>query len=125
MLDLVSLVISQCLFVFLQDALLLVYAQQKDSMATTADRMKEVEADSASADSIFQQLDSLRIMYEEYSKMGKDIPQAQTELDKLNKELDQKTQALDDVIFLACTVYLLAITLVLCVSSSLTTMLVY
>ncbi|KNA17185.1 hypothetical protein SOVF_082430 [Spinacia oleracea] len=72
--------------------------KQKDSMATTADRMKEVEADSASADSIFQQLDSLRIMYEEYSKMGKDIPQAQTELDKLNKELDQKTQALDDIL---------------------------
>lgn len=73
--------------------------KQKDSMATTAERMKEVTAELASADSIFQQLDNLRVVYEEYSKFSKEtIPQAEANLAELNEELDQKTQALDDIL---------------------------
>ena len=69
-------------------------------MATTGERLKEVEAEAASADSIFQQLYSLRAAYDEYSKFKEEaIPQAEAELANLNEELDQKTQALDDVIF--------------------------
>ncbi|XP_021745929.1 LOW QUALITY PROTEIN: DNA repair protein RAD50-like [Chenopodium quinoa] len=72
--------------------------KQKESMATTGERMKEVEAEAASADSIFQQLYSLRAAYDEYSKFKEEaIPQAEAELANLNEELDQKAQALDDI----------------------------
>lgn len=63
--------------------------------------MKAVGTESANIDSIFKQLDNLRVVYEEYIKISKEtIPQAEAKSSELNKELDQKTQALDDVIFL-------------------------
>lgn len=55
--------------------------------------------ESSNADSRFQQIDKLRLVYEEYVKVGKEsIPQAEKNLNELNEELDQKNQALDDVI---------------------------
>lgn len=50
-------------------------------------------------DSHYQQLDKLRIVYEEYVKLSKEtIPKAEKELQQLKEELDHKSQALDDVI---------------------------
>ncbi|KAL0382808.1 UNVERIFIED_CONTAM: DNA repair protein [Sesamum calycinum] len=44
-----------------------------------------------------KQLDKLRVVYEEYVKIGKEsIPLAEKNLTQLNEELDQKNQALDD-----------------------------
>lgn len=61
--------------------------------------MKVLAVESSNADSYFQQLDKLRMVYEEYLKIGKEtIPNAEKDLLELTEELDQKTQALDDVI---------------------------
>lgn len=47
----------------------------------------------------FQQLDKLRMVYEEYTKIGKEtIPLAEKNLSELTEELEQKSQALDDVL---------------------------
>ena len=67
--------------------------------ASSAEHMKVLAGESSNADSYFQQLDKLRMIYEEYIKISKEtIPNAEKELRQLNEELDQKTQALDDVI---------------------------
>ena len=67
--------------------------------ASSAEHMKVLAVDSSSADSHFQQLDKLRMVYEEYVKIGKEtIPNAEKDLHELTQELDQKSQALDDVI---------------------------
>lgn len=67
--------------------------------ASSAEHMKVLAGESSNADSYFQQLDKLRMIYEEYIKIIKEtIPNAEKELCQLNEELDQKTQALDDVI---------------------------
>ena len=61
--------------------------------------MKVLAVESSNAESFFQQLDKLRMVYEEYLKIGKEtIPNAEKDLHELTEELDQKTQALDDVI---------------------------
>lgn len=66
---------------------------------SSADHMKVLAVESSNADSFFQQLDKLRMVYEEYLKIGKEtIPNAEKDLHELTEELDQKTQALDDVI---------------------------
>lgn len=55
--------------------------------------------ESSTADSQFQQLDKLRMVFEEYTKIGKEtIPLAEKSLNELNEELEQKNQSLDDVI---------------------------
>jgi DNA repair protein RAD50 len=67
--------------------------------ASSAEHMKVLAVESSNADSYFQQLDKLRMVYEEYLKIGKEtIPNAEKDLLELTEELDQKTQALDDVI---------------------------
>lgn len=66
--------------------------------------------ESSNADSRFQQIDKLRLVYEEYVKVGKEsIPQAEKNLNELNEELDQKNQALDDVISVPVIYYILAL----------------
>lgn len=73
--------------------------KQRIKAASSAEHMKTLAAESASADSIFQQLDKLRVVYEEYVKIAKEaIPQAEKDLTELTEELDQKTQALDDIL---------------------------
>lgn len=54
--------------------------------------------ESSNADSVFQQLDKLRAVFEEYSKLTSEIiPLAEKTLQENTEELDQKSQALDDV----------------------------
>lgn len=73
--------------------------QQRVKAASSAEHIKVLAMDSSNADSRFQQLDKLRLVYEEYLKVGKEsIPLAEKNLSELNEELDQKNQSLDDVI---------------------------
>ena len=67
--------------------------------ASSAEHMKVLAVESSSADSHFQHLDKLRMVFEEYVKLSNEtIPKAEKELHQLNEELDEKSQALDDVI---------------------------
>lgn len=67
--------------------------------ASSAEHMKVLAVETSNADSFFQQLDKLRMVYEEYVKIGEEtIPNAEKDLHELTEELDQKSQALDDVI---------------------------
>jgi len=60
--------------------------------------MKVLAVDSSNAESHYQQLDKLRMVYEEYVKLGKEtIPNTEKELQQLKDEMDEKNQALDDV----------------------------
>nr|GME07955.1 DNA repair protein RAD50 [Ipomoea batatas] len=73
--------------------------KQRVKAASSAEHMKVLAVESSHADSQFQQLDKLRMVYEEYTKIGKEsIPLAEKNLNELNEELDQKNQALDDVL---------------------------
>ena len=67
--------------------------------ASSAEHLKVLAMESSNADSFFQQLDKLRMVYEEYIKISKEtIPSSEKDLHELTEELDQKSQALDDVI---------------------------
>ncbi|XP_043719530.1 DNA repair protein RAD50 isoform X1 [Telopea speciosissima] len=73
--------------------------KQRVKATSSAEHMKLLAGESSNADSLFQQLDKLRMVYEEYIKLGKEtIPQAQKNLQQLREDLDQKSQALDDVV---------------------------
>ncbi|CAL5391980.1 unnamed protein product [Camellia sinensis] len=73
--------------------------KQRVKAASSAEHMKVLAVESSNADSCFQQLDKLRVVYEEYAKIGKEtIPLAEKKMNELNEELDQKSQALDDVL---------------------------
>jgi len=63
-----------------------------------AEHMKVLAVESSNAEPHFQQLDKLRMVYEEYVKLGKEtIPNTEKELQQLKDEMDDKSQALDDV----------------------------
>lgn len=67
--------------------------------SSSAEHIKVLAVESSSADSSFQQLDKLRVLYEEYAKIGNEtIPLAEKKLRELNEELDKKSMELDDVI---------------------------
>ncbi|KAF5199763.1 Dna repair protein rad50 [Thalictrum thalictroides] len=73
--------------------------KQRVKAVKSADHMKVLAVESSNADSNFQQLDRLRMAYEEYLKLGREtIPQTEKKLDELTEDLDQKSQALDDVV---------------------------
>ncbi|GAB2227860.1 hypothetical protein Drorol1_Dr00009687 [Drosera rotundifolia] len=73
--------------------------KQRVKAATTAEHMKVLAVETSTADSLFQQLDKLRMVYEEYVKIGKDtIPAAEKNLAELDEELEKKSQALDDIL---------------------------
>ncbi|PHU18373.1 DNA repair protein RAD50 [Capsicum chinense] len=73
--------------------------KQRVKAASSAEHIKVLAMESSNADSRFQQIDKLRLVYEEYVKLGKEsIPQAEKNLNELNEELEQKNQALDDVL---------------------------
>lgn len=68
---------------------------------SSAGHMKVLAVESSNAESHFQQLDKLRMLYEEYVKLGKEtIPNSEKELQQLKEEMDDKSQALDDVIII-------------------------
>ncbi|KAL8255468.1 hypothetical protein R6Q59_030535 [Mikania micrantha] len=73
--------------------------KQRVKSATSAERMKSLAVESSEAESHFQQLEKLHLLYEEYNKICKEsIPIAENNLIELKEELEQKTQALDDVL---------------------------
>ncbi|KAI3899423.1 hypothetical protein MKW92_038333 [Papaver armeniacum] len=73
--------------------------KQRVKATTSAEHLKVLASESSNADSLFQQLDKLRVVHEEYLKLGKEtIPQAERNLKVLIEDLDQKSQALDDVL---------------------------
>lgn len=68
--------------------------------------MKVLAVESSNADSYFQQLDKLRMVFEEYLKINKEtIPLAEKNLHGLTEDLDQKSQAFDDVSISSATCY--------------------
>ncbi|KAH9680403.1 DNA repair protein RAD50 [Citrus sinensis] len=73
--------------------------KQRVKAASSAEHMKVLSLESSNADSYFQQLDKLRMVYEEYVKLSKEtIPVAEKNLHELTEELNQKSQAFDDVL---------------------------
>nr|GEU84341.1 DNA repair protein RAD50 [Tanacetum cinerariifolium] len=73
--------------------------KQRVKAASSAERMKSLAVESSEAESHFQQLEKLHLMYEEYNKICKEsIPHAEKNLIELKAELEQKSQALDDVL---------------------------
>ncbi|KAI3424599.1 Zinc-hook domain-containing protein [Psidium guajava] len=73
--------------------------KQRVKATSSAEHMKVLAMESSNADSYFQQLDKLRLVYEEYTIIKKEtIPHTKRSLDEFTKELDQKSQALDDVV---------------------------
>ncbi|KAL6582060.1 hypothetical protein OROMI_006074 [Orobanche minor] len=73
--------------------------KQRVKAASSAEHLKVLAEDSSNAEFHFQQLDELRMVYEEYVKTGKEsIPLAEKNLNQLNEELEQKSHDLDDVL---------------------------
>ncbi|ESQ51785.1 hypothetical protein EUTSA_v10016151mg [Eutrema salsugineum] len=73
--------------------------KQRITASNTGDRLKVLAAESSNADSIFQQLDKLRSVFEEYSKLTNEaIPLTEKSLQEYTEELEQKSQAFDDVL---------------------------
>uniref|UniRef100_A0A1D1XWK9 DNA repair protein RAD50 n=1 Tax=Anthurium amnicola TaxID=1678845 RepID=A0A1D1XWK9_9ARAE len=73
--------------------------KQRVKSASSAEHMTFLAVESSNAESHFQQLDKLRMIYEEYIKLGKEtIPLAEKNLKELTMELSQKSQALDDLV---------------------------
>lgn len=69
--------------------------------ASSAEHMKVLAVESSNTESQYQQLDKLRMVYEEYVKLSKEtIPNAEKELQQLKEEMDEKSQALDDVVII-------------------------
>ncbi|KAK1435336.1 hypothetical protein QVD17_01097 [Tagetes erecta] len=73
--------------------------KQRVKSTTSAERMKSLAVESSEAESRYQQLEKLHLLYEEYNKICKEsIPIAEKNLIELKEELEEKTQALDDVL---------------------------
>ncbi|KAG1331800.1 hypothetical protein COCNU_02G017680 [Cocos nucifera] len=73
--------------------------KQRVKSASSAEHMKLLAIESSNADTHFQQLDKLRMIYEEYIKLGKEtIPLAEKSLEELMEDLKQKSQAFDDLV---------------------------
>ncbi|XP_020111752.1 DNA repair protein RAD50 [Ananas comosus] len=73
--------------------------KQRVKSASSAEHMKLLAVECSNADTTFQQLDKLRMIYEEYVKLGKEtMPLAEKTLNELMEELNQKTQAFDDLV---------------------------
>ncbi|KAJ1406601.1 RAD50, zinc hook [Sesbania bispinosa] len=73
--------------------------KQRVKAASSAEHMKVLGVESSNADSHYQQLDKLRLFYEEYLKLSKEtVPNSEKELQQLEEELNHKSQALDDVL---------------------------
>ncbi|XP_065862740.1 DNA repair protein RAD50 [Euphorbia lathyris] len=73
--------------------------KQRLKAASSSEHMKVLAMESSNADSYFQKLDKLRLLYEEYLKIGKEtVPLTEKNLHELTEELDQKSQALDDLL---------------------------
>ncbi|XP_017234897.1 DNA repair protein RAD50 [Daucus carota subsp. sativus] len=73
--------------------------KQRVKATNSVERIKALATECTHVDSSFQQLEKLRIVYEEYTKLWKEtIPLAEKNLNKLSAEMDIKSQSLDDVL---------------------------
>lgn len=73
--------------------------KQRVKASSTGEHLKALAVESSNADSVFQQLDKLRAVFEEYSKLTTEIiPLAEKTLQEHTEELGQKSEALDDVL---------------------------
>lgn len=73
--------------------------KQRAKATNSAERIKLLAVECTNVDSCFQQLEKLRIVYEEYTKIWKDtIPLTEKNLNELSAEMDMKSQSLDDVL---------------------------
>ncbi|KAM0935845.1 putative DNA repair protein Rad50 [Dioscorea sansibarensis] len=73
--------------------------KQRVKSASSAEHMKNLAEESSNSESQFQQLDKLRMVYEEYGKLGKEaIPFAEKSLNQLMEDLNEKSQAFDDLV---------------------------
>ncbi|XP_074357274.1 DNA repair protein RAD50 [Apium graveolens] len=73
--------------------------KQRVKATNSAERIKLLSVECSNVDSCFQQLEKLRIVYEEYTKIWKDtIPLTEKKLNELSAEMDMKSQSLDDVL---------------------------
>ncbi|PKA59648.1 DNA repair protein RAD50 [Apostasia shenzhenica] len=73
--------------------------KQRVKSSTSAEHMKVLAVESSNAESHFLQLDKLRMIYEEYVKLGKEtIPLSEKNLKELMEDLNQKSQAYDDLL---------------------------
>ncbi|KAL8088816.1 hypothetical protein AgCh_038557 [Apium graveolens] len=73
--------------------------KQRVKATNSAERIKLLSVECSNVDSCFQQLEKLRIVYEEYTKIWKDtIPLTEKNLNELSAEMDMKSQSLDDVL---------------------------
>lgn len=90
MLDINLIVFSGCLLICPQ--------QQRVKSASSAEHMKLLAVETSNADSHFQQLDKIRMVYEDYVKLKKEtIPLAEKNLKELTDDLNHKSLAFDDV----------------------------
>ncbi|KAG9446061.1 hypothetical protein H6P81_012189 [Aristolochia fimbriata] len=72
--------------------------KQEEKLKTADVIIKRLEADVSEAELQFQQLDRLRVVYEEYIKLKKEtVPLAEKNLKHLEEELHQKSQIFDDL----------------------------
>lgn len=73
--------------------------KQRVKSSSSAEHMKLLALESSNADSSFQQLDKLRMVYEEYVKLKKETtPLAEKNLKELTEDLNKKSQAFDDLV---------------------------
>ncbi|KAL6634294.1 hypothetical protein ACP70R_026965 [Stipagrostis hirtigluma subsp. patula] len=73
--------------------------KQRTQNASTAEKEKFLIMESSNAEMHFQQLDKLRIIYEDYVKLGEEaIPLAEKNLNQLLVDESQKAQAFDDLV---------------------------
>lgn len=80
--------------------------QQRMQNASTAERVKVLAMEYADADALFQQLDKLRTIYDDYMKLAEEtIPLAEKNLNQRLEDESQKAQTFDDVSFLLLTAY--------------------
>lgn len=60
--------------------------------------MKVLEMVKSDAEDFFKQLDDLRVIYDEYMKLGKEtIPLAEKDLEQLEADASEKEQTCEDV----------------------------
>ncbi|KAL5992100.1 hypothetical protein ACLOJK_013014 [Asimina triloba] len=73
--------------------------KQRAKSASSAEHMKILGVESSNAESHFQHLDKLRMIYEEYVKLKNEaIPLAVKNLEELTEDFNQKSQVVDDLV---------------------------
>nr|CAB3446633.1 unnamed protein product [Digitaria exilis] len=73
--------------------------KQRMQNASTAERVKVLAMEYADADALFQQLDKLRTIYDDYMKLAEEtIPLAEKNLNQRLEDESQKAQTFDDLL---------------------------